>query len=50
MQEKNYQDLCKIVEAIEKRDAEKAGALVQDHVRYFNRIMEKGERAAREIC
>jgi DNA-binding FadR family transcriptional regulator len=50
LQEKNYQDLCKIVEAIEKRDAEKAGALVQDHVRYFNRIMEKGERAAREIC
>jgi DNA-binding FadR family transcriptional regulator len=46
LQEKNYQDLCKIVAAIEKKDPQRAQALVQDHVRYFNRIMEKGELAA----
>lgn len=42
LMEKNYQDLCKIVEAIEKRDADKARILVQKHVRYFNLMMERG--------
>ncbi len=46
LQEKNYQDLCRIVEAVEKRDSKTAQALVQDHVRYFNRIMEKGKQTA----
>ncbi len=41
LQEKNYHDLRKIVEAIENRDSRKARVLVQNHVRYFNRIMEK---------
>ena len=47
LQEKNYQDLCKIVEAIERRDSQRAQVLVQDHVRYFSRIMERGEEMAR---
>ncbi len=46
LQEKNYQDLCQIIEAIEKRDPQRTQVLVQDHVRYFNRIMEKGEQTA----
>ncbi len=40
--ERMYQDLCKVMEAIEARDAEKAKKLVQDHIRYFNRQMERG--------
>jgi len=46
LQEKNYQDLCKIVDAIERRDSQRAQILAQDHVRYFSRIMERGEEAA----
>lgn len=41
LQEKNYRDLCKITEAIEKRDSQRAQSLVQDHVKYFNWMMEK---------
>ena len=48
LQEKNYQDLCGIVEALEKRDAQRAQTLVRDHVRYFSRIMEKGERGEKD--
>jgi DNA-binding FadR family transcriptional regulator len=44
LQEKNYQDLCKITEAIRKRDPQKAQDHVQEHVRYFNRMMEDGEK------
>jgi DNA-binding FadR family transcriptional regulator len=39
---KNYRDLCKIAEAIRERDSRRAQELVQDHVKRFNRIMEKG--------
>jgi GntR family transcriptional repressor for pyruvate dehydrogenase complex len=44
---KNYKDLCKILEAIEKRDSNKAKVLVQDHVKRFNQMMEKGEKQHR---
>jgi DNA-binding FadR family transcriptional regulator len=44
LQEKNYRDLCKITEAIEKRDSQRAQSLVQDHVKYFNWMMEKGKK------
>jgi DNA-binding FadR family transcriptional regulator len=43
LMEKNYQDLCKIAEAIKKRNSNKARVLVQDHVRRFNLMMEKGK-------
>ena len=49
LQEKNYRDLCKITEAIRKRDPQKAQDHVQEHVRYFNRMMKKGEQAAKTI-
>jgi DNA-binding FadR family transcriptional regulator len=39
LMEKNYQDLCKITEAISKRNSNKARVLVKDHVRRFNLIM-----------
>ncbi len=39
---KNYQDLCKIAEAIRKGDPRRSQKLVQDHVKRFNRIMEEG--------
>jgi len=38
--ERIYQDLCHIVEAIKQRDSQKTKALVQDHVRRFDRMME----------
>jgi DNA-binding FadR family transcriptional regulator len=41
LMEKNYQDLCKIAEAVGQRDPERAQRLVQDHVKRFNRIMEE---------
>jgi GntR family transcriptional repressor for pyruvate dehydrogenase complex len=37
----NYQDLCEIVEAVEKGQAAKTQLLVQNHVYRFNRLMEK---------
>jgi DNA-binding FadR family transcriptional regulator len=43
LMEKNYQDLNKIAEAIQKRDPPRAQKLVQDHVKRFSRIMEEGE-------
>lgn len=43
----NYRDLCDIVEAVEKGEANRARLLVQNHVYQFNRIME--ERAQNEV-
>ena len=40
----NYQDLCEIVEAVEKGQAAKAHLLAQNHVYRFNRIMEENEQ------
>lgn len=37
----NYQDLCDIVEAVEKGQASEARLLVQSHVYKFNRLMER---------
>ncbi len=45
--ERNYQDLCKIAKAIKKRDPNTASDLVQKHVKYFNRLMEDGEKFQR---
>lgn len=42
----NYQDLCEIIEAVEKGQASEARLLVQGHVYKFNRLMEK--RAGKE--
>jgi len=42
-----YKDLCKIREAIERKNFNKARILVQDHVRRFNRMMEKGEKVGK---
>lgn len=39
--EENYCDLCRLVAAIEDHDSIAAGKLAQDHVRRFNRHMEK---------
>ena len=38
---KNYDELCNIVNAVEKGNAEEARSLAQDHVRYFNRYMKE---------
>jgi hypothetical protein len=40
--EKNYQDLCKIKEAIKKGNSKKTQTLVREHVKYFNLVMMKG--------
>ena len=47
LMERNYQDLCRILEAVEKRDPDAARLLVQRHVRYFNRRMEEGKIRAK---
>jgi DNA-binding FadR family transcriptional regulator len=39
-----YDELCKITEAIEKRDSKKAKTFLQEHVRRYYRMMEKGEK------
>jgi GntR family transcriptional regulator, transcriptional repressor for pyruvate dehydrogenase complex len=44
--QENYQDLCAIVSAVEKGDANEASLLVQDHVFRFNRRMEKNAEGA----
>ena len=47
LMERNYQDLCRILEAVEKRDSDATRRLVQSHVRYFNRKMgAENDRAA----
>ncbi|NOX32238.1 MAG: FadR family transcriptional regulator [Deltaproteobacteria bacterium] len=38
---KNFKDLCDIVEAVEQQDPAKARRLAQDHVVRFNELMEK---------
>jgi DNA-binding FadR family transcriptional regulator len=42
--EKIYQDLCGIVEAIHEKDARKTKALIQDHVKRFDRMMEANRK------
>lgn len=39
--QRNYADLCAIVQAVEKKDASKARSLAQMHVRHFTRLMMK---------
>jgi DNA-binding FadR family transcriptional regulator len=41
LMEKNYHDLCEIVDAIEKGDSKRAQVTMVSHIRYFNQIMEK---------
>jgi len=40
----NYEDLCAIVEAVSRKDSIEAGRLARDHVKRFNRYMEKKRR------
>jgi DNA-binding FadR family transcriptional regulator len=42
--QENYQDLCDIVKAVEKGQADKARRLARDHVHRFNRYMEKRKK------
>jgi len=42
--EENYQDLCRIVEAIENGESDQAQALAQNHVRRFNLYMKEEHR------
>lgn len=42
--ERIYQDLCGIVEAIQKKDSLKTKALIQDHVKRFDRMMEANRK------
>ena len=39
--QENYQDLCDLVEAVEKGQADRARSLARSHVRRFNQYMEK---------
>ncbi len=42
--QENYQDLCDIVQAVEKGQADQARRLARDHVHRFNRYMEKRKK------
>lgn len=42
--ERIYQDLCGIVEAIQEKDPQKTKALIQDHVKRFDRMMEANRK------
>jgi GntR family transcriptional repressor for pyruvate dehydrogenase complex len=46
--QENYQDLCDLVEAVEKGQANKARELARDHVHRFNQYMEAREQAERD--
>ena len=40
----NYEDLCDIVSAVERGEANEARLLAHDHVRRFHRYMKTGNR------
>jgi DNA-binding FadR family transcriptional regulator len=42
--QENYQDLCDLVQAVEKGQADNARRLARDHVHRFNRYMEKRKK------
>jgi GntR family transcriptional repressor for pyruvate dehydrogenase complex len=44
----NYEDLCGIVEAVEKGDAARSKALAQSHIRRFSDYMEKEKKQVKE--
>ena len=46
--EENYQDLCDLVNLVEKGQADKARELARDHVRRFNQYMQKREKEEKE--
>lgn len=41
----NYQDLCELIRAVENGEVERARRVAQNHVKRFNRYMEKRARA-----
>ena len=45
----NYQDLCALVEAVEKGQADRARRLARSHVRRFNRYMQGREKAEKKV-
>lgn len=45
----SYQDMCKIVKAVEAGDASEARLLAQEHVKRFNQTMERAEEKNREL-
>jgi GntR family transcriptional regulator, transcriptional repressor for pyruvate dehydrogenase complex len=44
----NYEDLCGIVEAVEKGDAARSKSLAQSHIRRFSDYMEKEKKQVKE--
>ena len=47
--EENYQALCDIIEAIENGRVEQAGELARQHVKRFNRYMQKKKEAGASV-
>jgi DNA-binding FadR family transcriptional regulator len=46
--QENYRDLCDLVQAVEKGQADRARRLARDHVRRFNRYMKSREQAEKK--
>ena len=47
--QENYQDLCDLVQAVEKGQADRARRLARDHVRRFNQYMKRREQQERKV-
>ena len=46
--QENYQDLCDLVKAVERKEADHARQLARFHVQRFNRYMKSREQAERQ--
>jgi len=41
--ERIYRDLCRILEAVKQKDSQRTKALIQDHVKHFDHLMEANQ-------
>jgi len=48
--QENHQDLCDLVKAVEKRQADHARRLARGHVQRFNQYMKKREQAEKKVA
>jgi DNA-binding FadR family transcriptional regulator len=47
--QENFQDLCDLVQAVEKGQADQARRLARDHVHRFNQYMKTREQAEKKV-
>ncbi|MDH3828275.1 MAG: FCD domain-containing protein, partial [Desulfobacterales bacterium] len=47
--QENFQDLCDLVQAVEKGQADQARRLARDHVHRFNQYMKSREQSEKKV-